>query len=134
MTNTIEENLRLVFGEHRHNVARFSIRSPDGDFTIEFTINHKDEAYWNIASYPPGGPPSDFEIVSKNKNQYWLVESRASDVQTAREELARLVPSVGGEHARIRRTKTFHSPPIKGLRDWAADLKDALTSYATGLP
>lgn len=124
--NAIQENLRTVFGEHRHNVARFNIQSPDGDYTIEFTINHEGEAYWNLASYPPSGPPSSFEIVNTDGNVFWLVESDADDVETAKDELEQLLPSTGGDHAQIRNTKTFHSPAMKSWQDWAAELKDVV--------
>lgn len=126
MVDRIQENLSLVFGEHRHNVARFSVRSPDGDYTIEFTINQSGEAYWNLASYPPRGPPPSFEIVDSDENTFWLVESEAGDVETARDELQQLLPATGGGDARIRKTKTFHSPEIRSLGDWAAELKDAV--------
>ena len=124
--NAIKADLRTVFGEHKHNVARFNVRSPGGDYTIEFTINNEGEAYWNLASYPPSGPPSSFEIVNTDENVYWLVESDADDVETAKDELERLLPSTGGDHAQIRSTETFYSPEIKSLRDWAAELKDAV--------
>lgn len=124
--NVIKENLRVVFGDHRDNVARFYVRSPDGDYTIEFTINHKGEAYWNLASYPPSGPPASFEMVDSDERAYWLVESDADDVETASDELEQLLPSTGGEHARACKTKTFHAPAVKSLREYAAELKDAV--------
>ena len=124
--NAIQESLRIVFGDHRDNVARFNVRSPDGDYTVEFTVHQNGDAYWNLASYPPSGPPPSFEVVDSDENTYWLVKSDASDVETARDELEQLLPSTGGEHARIRRTKTFHSPEIKSLREWAAELKDVV--------
>lgn len=126
MTDKILENLRIVFGDHRHNVARFNVRCPDGDYTIEFTINESGEAYWNLASYPPRGPPDSFELVNSDENTFWLVESEAEDVEAAKEELTQLVPSTGGEHARIRGTKTFYSPEIGSWKDWVAEVKEAV--------
>lgn len=129
-TTQVVDALGIVFDEDdRQNVARFTVDSEKGNYTIEFTDGDEDGPYWNIASFPPDGPPDGFEVVQTDEDAFWLVESDASSVDEAHIELTRLVASISGVGVGIVDIKTFHSPVIKSTRDWLEEFRDLVLGW-----
>lgn len=105
MSDTTPDELRVVFGEYPHDVARFSMGSPRGEFSLEFTFSQEEPA-WNVANHPPEKPRDVLPVMQEGYG-YILLRSRAQTPEQAADEHRLLRREIGGPHNWLESKRTF---------------------------